>query len=234
MTKTNFADLIGVDAAQSTGEHDRFVVAHALRLPVVLKGLLKAAKVTRHIRTPELVVKRRRAQRGIAHDGERTGHVRRYRWRWRGVVWPMQPRDAVARDTRFRHSATPGGAFVANFTASPSGCAWPRADGGGVVVGFHLHQHMAQAGAHLISCRLGCARRAELAHRLALHYGGVVGVGHHRALRPLLVGMPNHVKQAMRLRLAVDFKAGVEYFVPTVLAVGLGEHHQLNVAWVAV
>ena len=37
----------------------------------------------------------------------------------------------------------------------------------------------------------------------------------------------------MRLRLAVDNPVGVEYLVPAVLGVGLGEHHQLHVRRIA-
>ena len=47
------------------------------------------------------------------------------------------------------------------------------------------------------------------------------------------VGVANHAKQAVALRLAIDAEAGVENFVATVLAVGLGEHHQFGVAGVA-
>ena len=48
-----------------------------------------------------------------------------------------------------------------------------------------------------------------------------------------LVGMANHAKQAMALRLAIDDELGVENFVATVLTVGLREHHQFGVSRVA-
>ena len=47
------------------------------------------------------------------------------------------------------------------------------------------------------------------------------------------VGVADHVEQRMRLRLAVDDPAGVENLVPAVLAVGLGEHHELDVGRIA-
>jgi len=37
----------------------------------------------------------------------------------------------------------------------------------------------------------------------------------------------------MRHRLAIEAEGGVEYFVPAMLGVGLGEHHQFGVAGLA-
>ena len=48
-----------------------------------------------------------------------------------------------------------------------------------------------------------------------------------------MVRVADHAKQAFFLRCAVDGELGVEDFVAAVLAVGLGEHHQLNVGRVA-
>jgi hypothetical protein len=63
--------------------------------------------------------------------------------------------------------------------------------------------------------------------------GGVVGVGHHRALRAGGVRMPDHGEQRLRLRLAVDDPVGVEDLVAAVLGVRLGEHGELGVGRVA-
>ena len=52
-------------------------------------------------------------------------------------------------------------------------------------------------------------------------------------LRVGLVAVPNHAKQAVRLRYAVDGEGRIEDFVTAMLAVGLREHHQLNVGRVA-
>ena len=66
-----------------------------------------------------------------------------------------------------------------------------------------------------------------------MHDGGVVCISHDGVLRMGLVGMANHAKQAMALRLAIDDELGVENFVATVLTVGLREHHQFGVSRVA-
>ena len=43
----------------------------------------------------------------------------------------------------------------------------------------------------------------------------------------------NHAKQRFRLWLLIDNPVSVENFVPTVLRIGLCEHHQLDVGRVA-
>ena len=47
------------------------------------------------------------------------------------------------------------------------------------------------------------------------------------------VGVANHAKQGLILRLTIDGELRVENLVATVLAVGLGEHHQLHLSGVA-
>jgi hypothetical protein len=76
--------------------------------------------------------------------------------------------------------------------------------------------------------------RGEKARRLgAFEHGGVVLVGRQHARRARLGGPPDHLEQRERLRLTVERKARVEDLVPAVLAVGLREHHQLDVGGVA-
>ena len=79
--------------------------------------------------------------------------------------------------------------------------------------------------------RLG--RGTPALHPVAAHHRGIVRIGHHRVLGILLVGVANHAEHAQRLGLPVNGEAGVEDFVPTVLAVGLGKHHQFHIAGVA-
>ena len=57
--------------------------------------------------------------------------------------------------------------------------------------------------------------------------------GDHGAGGLRLVGGADHAEQRVGLFLAVDHPLGVEDLVAAVLAVGLGEHHQLDVGGVA-
>ena len=75
--------------------------------------------------------------------------------------------------------------------------------------------------------------RGKLFNRVALHDGRVVRISYHGVLRRGGVGVADHAKQAVALRLAIDAEAGVENLVATVLAVGLSKHHQFGVAGVA-
>ena len=59
--------------------------------------------------------------------------------------WNLTPiyfRDGEASQAGLGFGAAAGGAFVADFAAGAGGRTGERRDGGGVVVGFHLHQHV--------------------------------------------------------------------------------------------
>ena len=64
--------------------------------------------------------------------------------------------------------------------------------------------------------------------------GRIVFIGDNRAAGAGFVGVAYQAKQRFGLLFAVEHKIGVENFVPTMLAVGLGEHHQFYVCWIAV
>ena len=68
---------------------------------------------------------------------------------------------------------------------------------------------------------------------MSLHDGGVVRIRHHRVLRAGFVGVANHAEQAVRLNLPIHGEISIENLVPAMLAVGLGEHHQLDIGGVA-
>ena len=47
------------------------------------------------------------------------------------------------------------------------------------------------------------------------------------------MGMPNHAKQTVCLVLSINGELRIENFVPAMLAVGLGKHHQFNITGVS-
>ncbi len=102
-----------------------------------------------------------------------------------------------------------------------------------VVVRLHLHQHMRRLAPRAVGRRVGEALRQPALHRAALHHRGVVAVGHDAVLRRQLLGVADHAEHAQRLALAVDGEVGVEDLVAAMFAVGLREHHQLDIAGVA-
>ena len=64
--------------------------------------------------------------------------------------------------------------------------------------------------------------------------GRIVFIGDDGSVGAGFVGVAYQAKQRFFLLFAVEHKIGVENFVPTMLAVGLGEHHQFYVCWIAV
>ena len=68
---------------------------------------------------------------------------------------------------------------------------------------------------------------------MAGHDGSVVRVCNDRVLWIFLMGMPNHAKQTVCLVLSINGELRIENFVPAMLAVGLGKHHQLNITGVS-
>ena len=60
-------------------------------------------------------------------------------------------------------------------------------------------------------------------------HGGIIVIGRQDILPALFIGVFDHFKQAFWLWLAIDYPVGVKDFVPAMLAVDLGEHHQLHV-----
>ncbi len=100
-----------------------------------------------------------------------------------------------------------------------------------MVVGLDLHQDVNRL---LMSTVFTGARLGEEATgNKALDDRGVVLVRGQHTFAVHLVGVLDHAEQALFLSLAVDVPAGVEDLVPAVFGVGLGEHHQFDVAGVA-
>ncbi len=231
--KCLFVRHAGIDGAQATGEHDGLVITPDL----AVHRLFEHAEVPGKIGTAELVVERRAAQRPVEHDLQRAGGVTGLAECFCGRL----PRFASARqpqigdrkpgEPRLGARATAGGALVANLSTGSGGRTGKRRNGGGVIVRFHLHQHMLEPFLCAVAVRGGIGLPGL--HRAAFHHRGIVGIGHHRALRRHRVGVADHLEQGVRLIDAIDGEASIENFVAAMFAVGLGEHHQLDIGGVA-
>ena len=99
-----------------------------------------------------------------------------------------------------------------------------------MVVRLNLHQDV--HGLFVGAIFTAAGDRKEATSHKAFDHCGVVLVGRQDAFAMQLVGVLDHAEQALVLRLAIDIPAGIEDLVPAVLGVGLGEHHQLDVAGV--
>jgi hypothetical protein len=103
----------------------------------------------------------------------------------------------------------------------------------GVVVRLDLHQHVRHLAPRFVERRVHEAARQPALDLAAFHHRGVVAVGDHGVLRRLLVGVADHLEHRALLRDAIDRERRVEDLVAAMLAVGLREHHQLDVGRVA-
>ena len=144
--KGDFLRLPGIDGAQAAGHHDRLVVTalHAGH------GLLVFAEIAQQVGPAKFVVERGAAQRALRHDLQRAGNVLGCTARLVAGAVP-QFGHAETGEARLGRRTPAGGAFVADFAAGAGGRAGERRDGSGVVVRFHLHQHMLQSALFLIA-----------------------------------------------------------------------------------
>ena len=234
--KRYLAGLAGIDAAQPAGDHDWLVVAALHGVDIRHQQLFVLAEVSEQVGPAEFVVERRPAQRPFGHDLQRAGNV--VRSAIHGAFCRPKRGHGETGQSGLGARAAPGSAFVANLAAGAGGRAGKRRNRCRMVVCLDLHQHMVLRWGLAVLRRAQRARGAihgcgEPLDCMALHHRRVVGIGHDHVLRMLLVGVADHAEQGVRLRHAVDREAGVEYLVATVLAVGLGKHHQLDIGGVA-
>ena len=196
-----FMGLLRLNAAQTTGNHNRLVIAaHA----AVVFGF-KGAEIAEQVGAAEFVVERGTAQRAVDHDVERRGDVFGFavglfpRLRQIGQV---EVGHGKTGEAGFRARATAGGAFVTDFTARTSGRTGKRGDGGGVVVGFHLHDDVGVFFVETVALIFGGSGVKALDFR-AFDNGRVVFIRDYRAFRAGFVGVANHAEQRFGLRFAV-------------------------------
>ena len=77
-----------------------------------------------------------------------------------------------------------------------------------------------------------CIRIETLRHR-SFDDGRIVRIGDDSPLRMCFVCFADHAEQRLATRLAVDGPGGVEYLVPAMFGIGLGEHHQFDIGGIA-
>ena len=223
--------LLGLNIAQTAGNHNRLVIAAHLAVELGFKG----AEIAQQIRATEFIIERRAADGGFNHDVERGGDVG-------GLAVATFPRlfqigdievgNRIAGEAGFGARAASRCAFVADFAARTGGRTGKRRNRRGVVVRFHLHQDMRvffMETVALIGRRIGI----KPGNFRAFDYRGVVLIRHHRAGRRGFVRVANHAEQRFGLLFAVQDEVGIEDFVAAVFAVGLGEHHQFHVRRIA-
>ncbi len=222
------------DVAEASGDHDGLVVAADLGAACARDLHLESAEVAGDVGPAELVVEGRAADGALQHDVQRRCDARRLA----EVLLPrldgarqLQVRDRKAREPRLGLRPAPGGSLVADLAAGAGRGAGMGRDRRRVVVGFDFHQDADRLAVKGIDVGLGVGEEQSCGR--AFDDGGVVAVGRQHAIWAGLGAAADHLEQRLRLCFAVDDEVGVEDLVAAVLAVGLREHHQLDVAGIA-
>ena len=235
--KLQLVGLTCADRTQPASDHDGLVVA-ALNAG---HRLLEDPEIARQIGSAEFVVEGRATEWAVDHDLQRAGNVVGLadRGALPGLVEPgqVQVGDRKPGQASLGTGATAGRALVTDLATGTGRCPRKRRDCGRVVVRLDLHQHM--RGLLLRAVLLGAGQavtaglRRPALHRPTFHHRGVVAVGDDAVLRREFLGVADHAEHRQRLVDPVDAEIGIEDLVPAMLAVGLGEHHQLDIAGVA-
>ena len=222
--------MLFADIAIATSDHNRLVVAAALAVKIHFKG----SQVTADIGSAKFVVKGGATNRPFNHNIQRRDNSLRLAiipFPGLAVVGNIEVGDTEAHQAHLGLGAAAHSALVTNLaTRAGTGTRVGR-DRCGVVVGFHLHQHMHRLLA--VAVELGGRIRVEAPAFRANHNSGVVRVGGEDILSIDLVGVANHAKQGVLLVFSIQGPAGIKNFVSAVFRVGLGKHHQLNIGGVA-
>ena len=226
--------MVITDIAHPAGKHDRLVVAAHFFARRGHDLLLVGAKIAAQIRPAEFIVKRRRANRPVEHDlacRSNTPRSAMIAFPGLGQIRQLQIGNRKTAQPGLGFGTAPGRAFVADLATGAGGRAGKRRNRGRMIVGFHFHQNLHRLGMRPVfaASRLGMKTRALE----AFDHRRIVAVSGKHAVRMLIMGVANHAKQGVRLFFAVDDPVGVENFVPTVLGIGLREHHQFNVGGIA-
>ena len=100
-----------------------------------------------------------------------------------------------------------------------------------MIVRLHLHQQVDVLVAEAVAVAVGIGKEARAA--VTGDYCSIVPVSRQHVFGRLLRGVTDHPEKRPVAGHGVDDPVGVEYLVPAVLRVGLGEHHQLDVRRVA-
>ena len=226
-----FHALPGRNISNAAGKHDRLVIAAMDTADRLLEG----PEIPGEVGAAELVIERRRADRGLGHDLQRRHDPARPAVvaLLPGLQGPgyAQIGHRVANQSGLGLRAAPGGTLVADLAARAGRRARKGGNRGRMVMGFAFDDQMCFFGIFFINrifIRIKALRNG------AFEYRCVVGVGQHGALRIRRMRVPDHAERRMGHFLAVDDPVGVEDLVAAVLGIGLRKHGQLGIGRIAV
>ncbi len=152
-----------------------------------------------------------------------------------GSIFESQMGNRKTCETRFGLGTTPRRALVAYLSTCTRRGTFERSNCGGVVMRFNLHHRMDHLGLGAVyrGTSLGPCRCLKPLRLTALHNGCVIRIGNNRTKGLRSMRFTNHAKQRFGLGLAINDPLGIENLVTTMLTIGLSEHHEFNICWIA-
>src|SRR5437762_90565 len=188
--------VIAADVADAAGDHDGLVITAA----IARHFHFERAEVAAEVRTTELVVERRGADRAIEHDGERGCDADRLADRsfpWLRERRNPQMRHSEPDQSRLRFGAGAGRAFIANLAARPRCSAGKRRDCRRMVVRLDLQYDVGRFARGAIA---KVASWIETIDARAFDDRRVVGIRDDGALWMRCMRRANHREQGPLLR----------------------------------
>ena len=146
-------------------------------------------------------------------------------------LWNAQMRHRESHQTGLRFGTDSRCTLIAYLSACSGSGAGKGRNRGRMIVSLHLDRDVDRLVMGAIDP--GVRIRKPSCRSRTLDDRGIVTIGRKHSERGVGVGISNHREQRMRLLLAIDHELRVENLVPTVLGIGLREHHQLNVGGIA-
>ena len=216
-------------AADSASDHHRLVVA-AHRFTGA--GLIfEGAKVAINSGPTKFIIKTGRAYRSVQHNIQRRHHVIGLASLQLPRLWQLrqiQMRGSEACQSSLGLGATTYRTFVAYLTTRPGGSTREGRNRSRMIMGFYLHQNMCWLRGEGVLLRLRID--PQPIYLRAFNHRRIVAVGAENALSiDLTMSVANHAEQRTGLRHLIHKPVGVKNFMPTMLRVCLGKHHQLDV-----
>ena len=195
--------MAAADAAQTTGDHDWFVVppfregAHAL---------FKCTKIAAQSRAPKFVVKRGCANRSLQHDVERRNNsfrLPKMSFPWLYVAGNFEVRRGEAAKPSLWFRPSPNRALIANLATRPRRGSGIWRDRSGMIMCFHFHHDMSWFFDNSIN--LVCRIREETRDDRPFNHRSIVRICRENPFPvSTAMGVADHLEQRLLLMRSVN------------------------------
>ena len=218
------------DGTDTTSNHDGLVVTAELTLRLGVIGCKKGAESTSKARTAKLVVEAGTTNGSFQHDIQSAGIVSRaadVNLPRSSVVGNMKVRDPEAAKTSLGHGASANSTLITDLATRTSSGTGEGRNSSRMVMCFDLGQDVNQFLVQLPrTSRVVGGPEVDV---VTLHDSSIVAVSRDSEVGGDLVGVSDHLKEALALGEAINGPVGIKLLVTAVLGVDLSKHEELNI-----